>query len=168
MTTSRTITANTFLMRPIASFWGTPTCFKSISLPSDFDYPLNIRHWRNPMSPTWSLRLRTPDSNPIFVASSMRVHRPPARPPHFYLVVLPSWQQHTFLVYAGTCISFVPIFPGRSPFFRGFKHLCPCITQNSVRDVEMPRNLTSYKNMTLMTNCTKFWPPYGWRKHLQQ
>ena len=66
------------------------------------------------MSPTWSLHLRMPDSNPIFVASSKRGHRPPD---HliFYLVVLPSWQQYTFQVYAD--ISFVPIFPGRSRLF---------------------------------------------------
>jgi len=165
---SRTITANTFSTRPLASSWGTPTCFKSISLPSVFDYLLSKRHWRNPMSPTWSLRFRTRDSNPIFVASSMRVHRPPTRPPAPFLFGRPTILVTAHISSVRTCISFVPIFPRRSRFFRGFKQLCPCITQNSVRDVEMPRNLTSYKNTILMTNCKKFWPPNGWTKHLQQ
>ena len=66
------------------------------------------------MSPTWSLCLRMPDSNPIFVASSMRVHSPPTS----FLFCRPT-------ILATAHISSVrrylirPDFPGTVPTFSG-------------------------------------------------
>lgn len=101
---------------------------------------------------TWSLRLRMPDSNPIFVASSMPVRRSPAH----RIFIWSTYHLGNSTHFKCTQVSHSSRFSRDGPrLLGGFKQRCPCVPQNSVRDDEMPRILTCYKNTTFMSNCKK-------------